>query len=122
MYPLPSSTPLAIQWLYGEFLILYNKENNKKKNMADLTGKYVIHPSGSTTAGQLAALYGLSGGEYITGPIASQTWHLYIHLYVRDDGKYRDIKAELGDYDNALYDGKLVRRMQDPPRRFNERY
>lgn len=90
--------------------------------MADLTGKYVIHPSGSVTAPQLAALYGLIGGEYITGPVASQTWHQYIHLYVRDDGKYRNIKDELGDYDEALYWGKMVRRAQDPPRRFDDEY
>lgn len=76
--------------------------------MPSLTGKYVIHPSGSTTAGQLAALYGLSGGEYITGSIASNTWHLYIHLYVRDDGKYRNIKDELGDTNNTLYNGLQV--------------
>jgi hypothetical protein len=92
----------------------------KKTNMADLTGKYVMHPSGAITAAQLAALYGLSGGEYITGPIASNTWHLYIHLYVREDGKYRNIKQELGDYDEALYWDKMVKRPQDPPRRFND--
>jgi hypothetical protein len=85
-------------------------DNKKDTNMPSLTGKYVIHPSGSYTAAQLAALYGLSGGEYITGPIASNTWHLYIHLYVREDGKYRNIKDELGDTSELYYNGRLIDR------------
>lgn len=65
---------------------------------------YVVHPSGSVTASQLATLYGLGVGEYITGPVDAQTWHRYIHLYVRDDGKYRNIKQLLGnDGDNDAF-------------------
>ncbi len=88
--------------------------------MAELTGKYVIHPSGDITAGQLAALYGLSGGEYITADsttIDQHTWHLYIHLYVREDGKYRNIKQLLGDYDDQPYYDKATKRNREYYRR-----
>lgn len=78
--------------------------------MADLTGKYVIHASGGLTAAQIAALYGLSGGEYITGPVALHTWDRYIHLYAREDGRYESIKQNLGDYDETPYNDKM------PPR------
>lgn len=74
---------------------------------------YVVHPSTTQTAAEIAALYGLSEGEYIpanqfTEP--AHTWHQYIHLYERDDGAYRNIKQELGDTGTYEYVDKIVKR------------
>ncbi len=118
-----SKTPASagVSWCLHTWYNNYKKE----KKMADLNGKYVVHPSGSTTAAQLAALYGLTGGEYIDGTsgyVASQTWHLYIHLYVREDEKYRNIKTLLGDNGTEFIDDLAPRRIDQPRRRFNEQY
>lgn len=79
--------------------------------MAATQPTYVVHPSGSVSAADLASLYGLSISDYITGPVASQTWHRYIHLYVRDDNQYRNIKQELGNEDGtAFYNDRMVDR------------
>lgn len=66
--------------------------------------EYTVHPGiGVTTpggddeyidAGTLASLYGLSPGEYAVG---GQVDVFSIHLFPRPDGKYRNIKTELGD-------------------------
>lgn len=63
---------------------------------------YAIHPSGSTTALQLATSYGLTDPvEYIviddTNIPKTFHWHEYINLYPREDGHYASIKYELGD-------------------------
>jgi len=66
---------------------------------------YVCHPGyGKTSPAEadeeyideatLAALYGLLPGEYLTGLVESP---FEIHLFPRVDGKYIDIKKELGD-------------------------
>ena len=66
---------------------------------------YATHPGNGKTSpssaveyiddGTLAALYGLEVGEYFTNIIDGIPTH--IHLYPRMDGKYKDIKRELGD-------------------------
>lgn len=63
---------------------------------------YAVHPSGSTTALQLATLYGLTNSaDYIVvndaTPPVGFLWHNYINLYVRTNGIYPSIKYELGD-------------------------
>lgn len=51
--------------------------------------------------GTLAALYGLGVGEYTVG--ATDGNPAYIHLYPRKDGKYKNIKRELGDTGTQFY-------------------
>lgn len=71
--------------------------------MAQVQPVYVVHPSGSVTASALATLYGLSVSDYITGPVDAHTWHRYIHLYVRSDGRYQPIKTLLGNVDGTAF-------------------
>lgn len=76
--------------------------------MAQIQPTFVVHPSDGVTASQLAALYGLSNGEWIEGPSPANTWPFYIHLYVRDDGAYCDIKQELGNEDGTAFYTDLI--------------
>lgn len=76
--------------------------------MAELP--YVAHPGNGKIspqlpdeyidAGTLAALYGLEPDEYTTG---GQVDAQHIHLFPRPDGKYRNIKLELGDVEGDFY-------------------
>lgn len=66
------------------------------------TGK--AEPTGavvSLTAAEVAALYGLAGGEYTVGTTGQEQGVNmdadHIHLSPRPDGKYRNIKTLLGD-------------------------
>lgn len=71
---------------------------------------YVAHPGNGKIspqsadeyidAGTLAALYGLEPEEYETGVEIDSA---HIHLFPRPDGKYRDIKLELGDVEGDFY-------------------
>lgn len=83
---------------------------------------YLIHPGeGRTAPGEaielidaptLAALYGLTGGEYEIADEAEFTGNnssiLYIDLVPRTDGLYRDIKTELGDNGTDYHYDKMV--------------
>lgn len=74
---------------------------------------YVVHPGdvtlkdGSTVfvdAGTLATYYGLVFGEYDTNTAESTDIGQHIHLYPRPDGKYKNIKTEVGDVpDGTLF-------------------
>lgn len=73
--------------------------------------RYIVYAgSGRTTpggaveyidAGTLASLYGLSPADYEVGPESGQRGTTmdsdHIHLIPRPDGKYLNIKVELGD-------------------------
>lgn len=72
-------------------------------------------PSGAVgyiDAGTLASLYGLSFGEYDVGPEVGQQGTAmdsdHIHLIPRPDGKYRNIKTELGDTGTSFFYDKPV--------------
>lgn len=82
---------------------------------------YVVHPGTITLlngtivtydAGTLAALYGLSPGEYDTNtseqndPTDGDPMH--IHLRPRQDGAYRNIKTELGDTGTDYHIDKMA--------------
>lgn len=74
---------------------------------------YIVHPGNVTLldgsivfidAGTLASLYGLVFGEYDTGILESEDKGQHVHLYPRADGKYRNIKTEVGDVpDGTLF-------------------
>lgn len=69
---------------------------------------YVCH-SGTVNGdfideGTLASLYGLSPGEYTTGINEATDKGQHVHLYPRVDGKYKNIKTEVGDVpDGTLF-------------------
>lgn len=75
---------------------------------------YVVHPTGSVTAAELAGLYGLGLGEYVTPTAQNKNDTVrYIHLHVREDENYQDIKYLLGDTltpGDPNYEGRVVRR------------
>jgi hypothetical protein len=67
-------------------------------------GNGKVSPSSVTSfidAGTLASLYGLSPADYDVGPEVGQPGTTmdsdHIHLRPRPDGKYLNIKTELGD-------------------------
>ncbi len=77
------------------------------------TGK--VSPSAADsfiTGAEVAALYGLVGGEYTVGLESGQVGTAmdsdHIHLKPRPDGRYRDIKLELGDNGTDVHWDKMV--------------
>jgi hypothetical protein len=88
--------------------------------MAELS--YIVYPGYGRTApgeaesyidtAELAALYGLDIADYEEGVEAGQTGTVYdsdhIHLLPRPDGRYRNIKTELGDNDTDVHYRKMV--------------
>lgn len=77
------------------------------------TGK--VSPSAANsfiTGAEVAALYGLVGGEYTVGNEAGQVGTVmdsdHIHLKPRPDGRYRDIKLELGDNGTDVHWDRMV--------------
>lgn len=77
---------------------------------------YVVHPgygkmpSGDEEyieAGTLASFYGLEPTDYLVG-LTEQDEGKYIHLHPRPDGKYRNIKTELGDNGTPYHMDKMV--------------
>lgn len=95
---------------------------------------YLIFPGyGRTAQGEaityidgasLAALYGLSGGEYVIantpGFKGTDNSIAYINLVPREDGLYRNIKTELGDNGTDYHYDKMVN--ADKHRREGDRY
>jgi hypothetical protein len=84
---------------------------------------YVVHPgtvtlqNGSTqtlTAAELAALYGLTEGEYISSVddtfVGSHANYDQIDLWPRTDGKYRNIKTLLGDNGTNSHWDKMTKK------------
>ena len=82
---------------------------------------YVVYPGNGLTApggiltyidaASLAALYGLSPGEYDVGQLpanGSPMDFTHIHLVPRPDGLYRNIKTELGDNGTDFHFDKMV--------------
>jgi len=90
---------------------------------------YVCHPGyGKTSPGEtseyideatLAALYGLAPDEYLVGIVDSPN---EIHLRPRPDGKYINIKKELGDNPQNIKLDYPVNRDKYRTERERERY
>lgn len=88
---------------------------------------YVVHPgnvtlnNGTTVfidAGTLASYYGLSFGEYDVSTPESSDKAQHVHLYPRADGKYQNIKTEVGDVpDGTLFYSKSAQAMRRDRRR-----
>lgn len=88
--------------------------------MIDLS--YIVYPGNGVTAPgepvsyidgpELAALYGLGIGDYEVGPEVGQPGTTFdvdhIHLLPRPDGRYRNIKVELGDNGTDEHYRKMV--------------
>ncbi len=77
------------------------------------TGK--ISPSAEDsyiTGAELASLYGLGISDYEVGADASERGTVYdvdhVHLLPRPDGRYRNIKTELGDNGTDVHYDTMV--------------